>query len=117
MSSITCKECGKNISDPVSFCPSCGKPIVKEEVSKDDGAPLSTKKTSTKFRLHTILSSLVFWIGLALFFSTVDTKNMNSEYIDSFPVLFILIFTVGAIWYIVTKFRIWWDNKICKTPK
>ena len=105
MSLIKCPECGTQVSTAASACPKCGAPIATQGI----GTPLSTiQQTSKKLKAHIIFSSLAFWIGVIwlLIFINSDPKTPNAS-----PTIPVLLLLTGMIWFLITKFRIWWHHK------
>lgn len=104
MALVKCPECSTQVSTAASACPKCGAPIATPGI----GTPLSTiQQTSKRLKVHIIFSSLAFWIGLIWLLIVINSDNPppNSSPI---PVLLILI---GLVWFLITKFRIWWHHK------
>lgn len=51
MALINCSECGKQISDKASSCPSCGNPIAKSTITYPTSRPISTISTTSEENL------------------------------------------------------------------
>jgi hypothetical protein len=66
----------------------------------------TVQETSKKLKLQIILSSVCFWLGVL--FLVVAANQPGDQGSGGFPALMI---TVGLIWYITTRLRIWWHHK------
>lgn len=64
MALIKCEECGKNISDKATTCPSCGHPTNKAEkpLVQIDSAPRKRKK----YRIGLLIFTPIFLVGIIL---------------------------------------------------
>lgn len=103
MSLINCPECRTEVSSIAEACPKCGAPIARALESQIAGAPLTTvQETSKKFKLQIVLASILFWVGLFFGFKLKGEGGVAS---------FVIISLIGAIWYVVTKIRVWWHHK------
>ena len=51
MALINCSECGKQISDKASSCPSCGNPMAKSSITYPTNRPISTVSTNSEENL------------------------------------------------------------------
>ncbi len=106
MAMINCPECKKRVSDTATACPHCGAPITGAREGTAAGAPLTTvQETSKKFKLQILLAALAFWGGLVFLFQGNDTAEGAANIWPMIAMLF------GLIWYIATKFRVWWHHK------
>ena len=107
MALINCKECKIEVSDQATSCPHCGAPIAAAHESKAAGAPLTTvQETSKKLKLQIVIASLLFWAGVIWLFVDHNSIVRPGESIAA-P----LMTLGGLIWYITTRFRIWWHHK------
>ncbi len=108
MALMNCPECNNQVSSTAASCPHCGAPIAEAIGRKAPGAPLTTiQGTSKRLKLHVILSSIVFWIGVVWLIVGINTAK-EGEQSSAVPVIFLL---VGVVWYVVTRYRIWWHHK------
>lgn len=108
MALISCPECNNQVSSTAAACPKCGAPIAEAVGSKAAGAPLTTvQETSKKLKLHIIISSIIFWMGVVWLFVNINAAKQGGEP-SAIPGLLLFI---GVVWYIVTRFRIWWHHK------
>ena len=109
MALIECPECENQISSTAASCPQCGAPIAG---SAGAGTPLATTQLTGK-RLKAqvvLLSALVFYVALIWFiFAIVAASQSNAS--DSAPVVPAIITFIGAVWGIITRFRILWHHK------
>jgi uncharacterized membrane protein YvbJ len=104
MALIECSECGISISDKAVNCVKCGAPITSENNSS--GARLfTTQETAKKFKLHLIITAIMFWLGLALWM--INVNNFENR---SIVVVGQLMFYTGGFFYVVTRCRIWWNH-------
>jgi hypothetical protein len=70
------------------------------------GAPLTTvQETSKKLKMHIIIASAFFWIGVIWLFTSATSVGGKASVAASYLTL------IGLVWYIVTRFRIWWHHK------
>ena len=105
MALVKCPECDTQVSTAASACPKCGAPIATQGI----GTPLSTiQQTSKRLKAHIIFSSLAFWIGLVWLLIVINSDSKTPDTSTPIPVLLLLI---GLIWFLITKFRIWWHHK------
>lgn len=108
MALINCPECNNQVSSTAAACPKCGAPIAEAQGSKSAGAPLTTtQETSKKLKLQMIFASIIFWVGLIWFFGEMSTANSGEKPSDGA----IWTLVIGLVWYLVTRFRIWWHHK------
>ena len=108
MSLINCSECGREVSMNAAACVGCGNPIAARSETMAAGAPLNTiQETSKKFKAQILISLALLFTGLVMLFSITGDPDAAADKatIPSF------MFIGGLIWYIVTKFRIWWHHK------
>ena len=109
MALINCPECNNQVSTNATSCPKCGAPIVEANSEKAAGARLiTTQETSKKFKLQIIVSAVMFWGGLISIFSKAGNPDRVAVEGINYPVLFV---SLGFVWYIVTKLRVWWHHK------
>ena len=108
MALINCPECENQVSNTAVACPKCGAPIAGALEASAAGAALTTiQETSKRLKLHIIFSSLFFLVGVIWVIGSVNSASASGE---PSPIPGLLIF-IGLIWYIVTRFRIWWHHK------
>lgn len=108
MALIECAECKKEVSNKAASCPHCGAPIATASEARAAGAKLTTTQgTSKKLKLQTLLSGLIFWLGV-IWAVTIYTVAEPENYSDGTPGVVIAI--VAFIWYLVTRVRIWWHH-------
>ena len=108
MALIACPECSQRVSDMAAACPHCGVGIASARETKAAGAPLTTiQETSKRLKLHTIGSAILLIVGLLMLLSQPATTEQGGQ-----PSLWpgLMVF-VGLVWYVVTRFRIWWHHK------
>ncbi len=88
MALIECHECGKEISDSATSCPSCGAPVRAKQHKKGNTVPytdqevavLLSKKKKTSHVLHLLLSIvtagiwIIIWILVAISNSSENSK-------------------------------------------
>lgn len=109
MALIQCPECSNAVSNTASTCPHCGAPIAQAAAERVAiGTPVSTiQETSKSLKVHILLSTVLFFVGITVFFVAMNASDGAS----GIGAIGFLIFLVGAIWFFVTKFRIWWHHK------
>lgn len=108
MALVSCPECKHQVSNTAAACPQCGAPVAEASGSKAAGVPLTTiQETSKKLKLNIVFSSTLFWIGLVWAFAINNAADQNVEP-SVIPSFFVL---VGIVWYLITRFRIWWHHK------
>jgi hypothetical protein len=72
------------------------------------GVPLTTtQSTSKRLKGQILVSALLFWGGLILWFGQLADAKPGVT--PSLLPMFVMM--VGIIWYLVTKSRIWWHHK------
>jgi len=104
MALVKCSECGTQVSTSAAACPKCGAPVGSTGI----GTPLSTiQQTSKRLKVHIIFSSLFFWIGTIWLIASCSAQGENPNPSG----VGITLVMVGVIWFLVTKFRIWWHHK------
>lgn len=104
MALVSCPECEKKVSDSAPSCPNCGVAIADAQVTHASGARLTTTQgTSKKLKMHTLISAVMFAVGIIGLFTQVDASEP--------PVWPSFVMTAGIVWYLVTRFRIWWHHK------
>ena len=108
MALMNCPECNSQVSSVAVSCPHCGAPI--SSGGQAIGVPLTTvQETSKRLKIQIILSSLMAIIGSMKFFKGYFFGDL---YIDQSNFLFTMfLFIGGTIWFLTTKFRIWWHHK------
>ena len=108
MTLINCPECNKQVSDSAPSCPNCGVPIASAREIRSVGASLTTiQATSKKLKLHILLSVILLIVGI-IWLMVVSYGIEQGVESGIIPALMIF---VGLVWFIVTRFRIWWHHK------
>lgn len=104
---ITCPECSREVSDRATSCPQCGCPITSSSDFNASGTALTTiQETSKRLKIHMIFSSIILFIGMTwVVLGIVVSPNSEPSRVSS------LVAFAGLIWYLVTRFRIWWHHK------
>jgi len=106
MALIKCSECDNEVSDKAATCPKCGAPIAIAQETKAAGVQINTvQETSKKFKLQSLLSVSLIIIGIVMLSATGSASNSEPS------IMPVLITTIGLIWFIVNRFRIWWHHK------
>ena len=110
MALIQCPDCSNTISDTASACPHCGAPLARAASERAAiGVPLNTiQETSKRLKAQVVASTLIgaaglIWILAAMKMSEWDTFLRMARG-------GIVLWCIGLIWLIVTKFRIWWHH-------
>lgn len=102
MALIKCPECSKEVSNKAPSCPHCGTPIAAASDQTETGVVLTTvQETSKKLKIHILISACLFWGGLILIFTAIGSVRAIGT----------LIMFIGMIWYLITRFNIWWHHK------
>ena len=77
-------------------CPNCGAPIA----GLSEGQVLNSKSTlqltSNMLKMHTVLSSLLFWGGVVAAYNNWRDDPETTKYAS-------IAILIGMVWYIVTK--------------
>ena len=94
MALIACRACGHQISEQAPACPFCGHPAAAQ---LHDGAPVTTQLTGKSLKLSIIISSILFWAGAL---TLIVTQGQEGG----------ILAAVGATWYVLTRFAIWWNH-------
>ena len=66
------------------------------------------QETGKRLKLHTIGAVIMLVVGLLWFFENVATMSMTNEPPSKIATT---LMVSGFIWYIITRFRIWWHHK------
>lgn len=90
MALVECHECGKQISDSASSCPSCGAPVRAKKHKKGDTLPytdqevavLLSKKKKTSHVLHLILSLVTAGIWVIMWVLVAISNSSENARID-----------------------------------
>jgi len=108
MAMIGCPECGRKVSNKAVNCPGCGVGITGAPESRGAGVQLLTiQETSKKFKLHSLLATIMIIIGIIGVYGSIDTAGGNAPPSSWFG----LMVFVGLLWLGVTRFRVWWHHK------
>lgn len=106
MALIKCIDCGSDVSDQAKHCIKCGAPIAAEGIAA--GVELTTtQETSKRLKTHILLSLALFLVG----FVAIIVVSGSEEAGEAPSVAPFLIMFGGLMWFIVTKFRVWWHHK------
>ena len=106
MALIKCSKCNHKVLDTADACPKCGLPISGvRETDVADTKIKTVQETSTKYKLHTLISVFLIIIGVVWAFVINNNPQIGSSDISG------LLMLIGFGWYIVTRFRIWWHNR------
>jgi len=104
---INCTDCGNEVSDRAPACPKCGAPIATLKDHVATGSSISTiQETSKRFKLHTLISVSLIIVGVIWMI-----KDANSPIGDRASIIPLPLTLIGFVWYLVTRFRIWWHHK------
>jgi len=107
MALVKCPECGAKVSTTAAACPSCGAPAVLLNTGNGNTCtPTTIQQTSKKLKAHLVISRMLLIIGAAwtliAWGSSQPSMSQN---------LSITMLAIGAIWYPMTKLRIWWNHR------
>ncbi len=75
MAMITCRECGKQISDTADICPHCGAKVNQITVKSS-----ASSKHLIIYATLIILGAFVFFVGLGIFFDDINTYYPHYNY-------------------------------------
>jgi len=104
MALTRCPECGNEVSTAATACPKCGAPIASPAI----GTPLSTiQQTSKRLKAHIMFSCFALAIGLIWLLTGFVGEAEN----PSPSPIAITLLLLGSVYYLATKFRIWWHHK------
>ena len=99
MALIQCPECSNTVSNTAAACPHCGAPVAP---------PIATiQETSKRLKVHIFVAALFGWVGGVWLIVAWNTSAVSADSIG----VALLLLVVGALWYFVTKIRIWWHHK------
>lgn len=70
------------------------------------------QKTFQKLKTQKTIASLVFWIGVIWVVVQIASIEKGGEQSDVGMILML----VGLVWYVITRYRIWWHQKPNNTP-
>ncbi len=108
MALINCPECKKEVSDAAPTCPNCGVPIAGAKEGKAAGVQLTTiQETGKKLKIHSLLSSLLVIVGVLWAIVVISGKEQGVG-VSLIPMI---MFIIGFVWLVITRFRIWWHHK------
>jgi len=62
------------------------------------------QETSKRLKVHIIISSVLFWIGITGVIIVLTAKSGT-------PTISATLMSIGIVWYFITRFRIWWHHK------
>jgi len=95
MALINCPECGQQVAETALACPQCGAPIARGIVT--------TQETAKGFKMHILISTLFILVGIVWAIGAgVNSTN---------PVIPVVLIFAGLVWFLATRFRIWWHHK------
>ena len=106
MALIICSDCGNQVSDRASACPQCGAPTGSAAAAvQATGTPLlTTQRTAKRLKLQTVLSVLLTLLGFTVLFTVLAVTPEET------PVTGWLLTLIGAVWFLITRLRIWWHH-------
>jgi DNA-binding CsgD family transcriptional regulator len=108
MALVTCPDCGKDVSERAPACPHCGAPIATVRDHHSVGVPIITvQKTSKRLKSHLLMSVGLFVVGL-IWVSGSSASATTDATPSAVPGL---LMTGAVLWFIVTRFRIWWEHR------
>lgn len=109
MALIQCSECNNTVSNKAVACPHCGAPVARAATEYAAiGTRVSTvQETSKRLKLNILFSALFWWTGFIWLMVELNSVEGPSR---SIAIAGLLLF-VGGVWYLITKFRIWWHHK------
>lgn len=96
MAITKCSECGKDVSDKATACPFCGNPLTEQITT--------VQLTSKKWKKYKLIGTIMFFVGLILFWSGVAGGSGNS-WIGGF------MWFIGVILLLIGRFGAWWTNR------
>lgn len=110
MALINCPDCNKEISSNAPSCPNCGAPISSDRESTGSGVQhlTTTQETSKKFKLQSIISVMLIVIGICWLITVGGADTAPEPGSLTVPGWML---TIGLLWYLVNRFRIWWHHK------
>ena len=100
MTLMQCTECKSQISDKADACPNCGNPINQKNA---ENSIQTIQETGKSLKLHYILSISLWLIG---FFTAMLSERKSLLFYTG-----IAIFAIGVLWFLITKFRMWWNHR------
>lgn len=59
---------------------------------------VTTQLTSKPLKAHSLISNLIILVGIIMIFNGLQGEGA-------------LLATVGIVWQVITRFRIWWNHK------
>jgi len=106
MALINCPDCQQEISDSAPSCTNCGRPIASASDVRGAGTSLmTTQGTAKRFKIQGLFATALIIIGIVWLITAVNAnpEGSGSDYGAG-------ILTVGILWYIVNRVRIWWHH-------
>ncbi len=112
MALIQCSECSSQVSDKAATCPKCGAPISDAPAARATGTPVTTtQQTSKRFKAHQLIAAALLVVGIVMMFTgPASTGSGGGAAVSSRVAIGVLLFLVGGVWYLVTRFRTWWHH-------
>lgn len=108
MALIKCSDCNHDVSDKAAACINCGAPTSSTtKITQQPKEKIKTiQETSKRFKLQSLLSVLVIALGVVFMFE--QSKAPSDEQSSGIPAMLIFF---GLTWYLINRFRIWWNHK------
>lgn len=101
MALIKCSECGRDVSDKASTCPTCGNPIATaKDVAASGTSIITTQATARKYKGQMLAGVGLCGLG-AVFLVSGDSGMIGFG---------TLLFVGGLLVYGGARFFAWWRN-------
>lgn len=105
---LPCEECSGRVSSKAANCPHCGAPIGETAFISGEKPRLFTiQETGKKFKIHSLLSSSLVFLGLGGGIYYYLTRDLNDPRLWGFG----FILGIAVLWMIFTDIRIWWHHR------
>lgn len=109
MSLISCPDCNNEVSDIAPACPKCGRPIDQESnIAATKGALTTTQLTSKKYKIHTLISSMLALFLAPMFIIPALLFSGDGKFSEAIT---LVVLGVGIlIYWLYIRYKVWWHH-------
>jgi len=109
VTSSRCSRCGSSESVIGQWCSRCAARTARNTVLRSEDPADEIPAANKRLRAHILFAAILFWSGLVWF--VVETARGHATGgMQGASMLPVFCYTSGALWYVVTKWRIWWPR-------
>jgi len=103
-----CPFCGEEIKSTAKKCKHCGEFLSDmNEVSSPPDKVQTIERTSKKYKLQLLLSTLLTFVSLFRLFGACVNVSVG---LDGHVGIWGFGFIIGLIWFCAVRFNIWWHH-------